>query len=324
MQVNEPFVKKINPSRFFSAGIKIGVFLFSLAIIYSLLLDKQHWLELFAQTFFKENGLYVFAGMLIAMFANISVEAIKWQRLVRSITVIPFSTSLMAVYSGIVAGIITPHGIGDYVGRVLFIHADKRLESIGSVLFSRVAQLCITCITGVAALIYFYFFIEGNERMLLALAIACVTLLVICMAWSYRGRLLDNMKHIPVLKNIEKWFEQLRIYNNQLFAQTLGLSALRYLIFLSQFVCLLIYFGVELPLQILAVGAIFTFFVKSVIPSFLDIGVRELAAVFFFSAYQIADEKVLLASLSLWFFNLLIPAVIGLFCMFKIEYTKHK
>lgn len=324
MQVNEPFVKKINPSRFFSAGIKIGVFLFSLAIIYSLLSGKQQWLKLFAQTFFKENGLYVLAAMLIAMLANISVEAIKWQRLVKTITVIPFSTSLMAVYSGIVAGIVTPHGVGDYVGRVLFLHSDKRLESIGSVLFSRVAQLCITCITGIGALIYFYFFIDENERMLLALAVACCTLLLIYAAWNYRVWLLDKMKHVPVLKKIEKWFDQLRIYNNQLFLETLALSALRYLIFLSQFICLLIYFGVELPIAILAIGAVFTFFVKSVIPSFLDIGVRELAAVFFFSGYHIADEKVLLASLSLWFFNLLIPAVIGLFCMFKIEYTKRK
>ncbi|ABG59447.1 hypothetical protein CHU_2184 [Cytophaga hutchinsonii ATCC 33406] len=322
MQVNEPFVKKINPSGIFSAGIKIAVFLFSIGVIYTVLLEKKHWLELFAQTFFKENGLYVFAAMLAAMFANISVEAIKWKRLVKSITVIPFSTSLMAVYSGIVAGIITPHGIGDYVGRVLFIHSEKRFESIGSVLFSRVAQLCITCITGVAAVIYFYFFIEEDAHMLLALAVACVTLVLICVAWNYRAWLLDKMKHVPLLKNIEKWFEQLRMYNNLLFAETLGLSAFRYLIFLSQFVCLLMYFGVDLPIEILITGSVFTFFVKSVIPSFLDIGVRELAAVFFFSAYHIADEKVLLASLSLWFFNLLIPAVIGLFCMFKIEYRK--
>lgn len=322
MQVNEPFVKKINPSGFFSVAIKIGVFLFSVGIICFLLLNKQQWLVLFTQIFLKKHGIVIFMIMMLAMFANISVEAIKWQRLVKPITVISFPTALMAVYSGIVAGLITPHGVGDYVGRILFIDPDKRMKSIGSVLFSRVAQLGITCITGIAALIYFYFFIDSDEHMLLALAIASGTLLLIYAGWINRSFLLDRMKRMPVLRNIENWFESLRAYSNRLFAVTLGLSGLRYLIFLSQFVCLLIYVDVDLPIGILTTGAVFTFFVKSVIPSFLDIGVRELAAVFFFSGYHIADEKVLLASLSLWFFNLLIPAGIGLFCMFKIEYTK--
>ncbi len=38
--------------------------------------------------------------------------------------------------------------------------------------------------------------------------------------------------------------------------------------------------------------------------------------------YHIADEKVLAASISLWFINLVLPSIIGLFCMFHIDYTK--
>ena len=322
MQVSEPFVKKITQSSFFSIGIKITVFIFSVGIILSILVDKVHLTQALIQAFLTQEGILVFVFMLFAMLLNVSVEAFKWKRLLASITTINFPTALMAVFSGISAGLITPHGIGDYIGRVLFVDASKRLESIASVLFSRIAQLCITCFTGVIAIVYFYFIIQVDMRLLFALAIAGITLLLVCLAWHYRAPLLDAMKRIPILKFIEKWFESLRNYSNQVFLETLYLSGLRYAIFLTQFVILLSFFHVDLPVEVLCVGAVFTFFVKSIIPTYLDLGVRELAAVFFFSNYHSADENVLLASLSLWVFNLVIPAFIGLFCMFKIEYTK--
>ncbi len=324
MQVSEPFVKKITQSTFFSIGIKITVFVISCILIVSILFKKEQLASTILEAFLTSEGLLLFFVMCIGMLLNLSVEAFKWLRLLRSTTAIPFTTALMAVFSGIAAGLITPHGIGDYIGRVLFIDTTKRLESIGSVLFSRIAQLCVTCITGIGAVVYYYFFINTDHRLWIAFAIAGLTLALIYLAWQYRATWLDKMKRLPLLKLIEKWFDALRYYSNTLFLETLCLSGLRYIIFLTQFVVLLLFFKVDLPLEILYIGGIFTFFVKSIIPTYLDLGVRELAAVFFFSNYQSAEEQVILASLSLWLFNLAIPSFIGLFCMFKIEYTKAK
>lgn len=284
-------------------------------------MQKKQWYGLFVDSFYNKEGGFIFLFMLLAMFANISVEALKWKYLVRN-NDISFSTSLIAVFSGISAGLITPHGIGDYIGRILFLNPDKRLENIGSVLFSRVAQLCITCITGVVATIYFCLFIEFDNKVLVALILAFCSLLVIYGLWLFRTFLLDTMKRIPVIKNIAVWFEQLRLYSNRVFVVTLLFSAMRYFIFLSQFVCLLLFFKVELPLMLLVIGAVFTFFIKSIVPTFFDLGVRELAAIFFFSRYAIDDTHVLSASIGLWVFNLLIPAIIGLFCMLNVNYTK--
>ncbi len=284
-------------------------------------MQKKQWYGLFVDSFYNKEGGFIFLFMLLAMIANISVEALKWKYLVRN-NDISFSTSLIAVFSGISAGLITPHGIGDYIGRILFLNPDKRIENIGSVLFSRVAQLCITCLTGVVATIYFCLFIEFDNKVLVALILAFCSLFVIYGLWQFRTFLLDTMKRIPVIKNIEVWFEQLRLYSNRVFVVTLFFSALRYFIFLSQFVCLLLFFKVELPLMLLVIGAVFTFFIKSVVPTFFDLGVRELAAIFFFSRYAIDDTHVLSASIGLWVFNLLIPAIIGLFCMLNVNYTK--
>lgn len=322
MQVSEPFVKKITPSRFFSILFKVGVFLFSMGFIVFLLVDKKMWWEFLLHSYTNQKGLLIISVMIVGMVANLSVEAWKWQYLVRTKSILSFKVSLTAVFSGIAAGLITPHGIGDYVGRILFLDPENRLENIASVLFSRVAQLCITCITGIAATLYFCFVIQMDQRVLAAFVLAIITLLAIFLLWQFRGYLLDKMKRIPVLKNIENWFELLRVYSNHLFLTTLALSALRYGIFLAQFVILLLFFDVQLPIEIIIIGVVFTFFVKSIVPTFFDLGVRELAAVFFFSAYHIADEKVLAASISLWLINLVLPSIIGLFCMFHIDYTK--
>jgi uncharacterized membrane protein YbhN (UPF0104 family) len=324
MQVSEPFVKKITQSTFFSIGIKITVFVISSILVVSILLKKEQLASSILDAFLTSEGLLLFFIMLVGMFLNLSVEAFKWQRLLSSTTQISFSTALMAVFSGIAAGLITPHGIGDYIGRVLFIDTTKRMESIGSVLFSRIVQLCVTCMMGIGAVVYYYFLINTDNRLWIAFAIAGLTLLLIYLAWGYRVEWLDKMKRLPLLKLIEKWFDALRHYSNLLFLETLCLSWVRYTIFLTQFVVMLLFFKVDLPLEILYIGGIFTFFVKSIIPTYLDLGVRELAAVFFFSNYQSAEEQVILASLSLWLFNLVIPSFIGLFCMFKIEYTKAK
>ncbi len=259
------------------------------------------------------------------MLANISIEAIKWKFLLKETSPVSLTLSLKAVFTGITAGLITPHGIGDYIGRILFLDPEKRLENVASVLFSRVAQLCITCLTGLLATVYFYCYLKADVRILAALAVAVITLIIVFLCWKYRAFLLDRMKEVPLIKKIEYWFEHLRIYSNYIFLITLTLSALRYVIFTTQFVLLLRFFDVQLPVEILAIGAVFTFFVKSIVPTFIDLGVRELAALFFFSGYSVAaSEHVLAASLSLWFFNLVIPAIIGLFCMFTMEYQKQE
>jgi len=312
-------VKKIRSYTFFYFFIKVFVFTISLYALIVLLDAKREWMDKFYLAFSTANGPVVFIFLFLFMLLNIGLEAFKWKRLIHSIESISFIKALMAVYSGICAGLITPHSIGDYIGRVFFVKNTKRFESIGSILFSRLSQLLITCITGIIAACYFLWRIELDNRIFTLILISIISIVVFYVSWEKRTYLLDKMQRLPLLNKIEFWFDHIRTYSPSLFYQTLLLSALRYAVFLTQFVVLLIFFGIKLPLELLIVGGIFTFFVKSLIPTFFDLGIRELAAVYFFSQFGIPQEPVILASLSLWFFNLIIPSFIGLFCMFKIE-----
>jgi uncharacterized membrane protein YbhN (UPF0104 family) len=322
VQVSEPFVKKVSSPKFFSILVKVGVFLLSVALILYILWDKKKWV-LFIEPYFNSAHSYYVIGLLIfLMLLNISVEALKWFFLVKENTAITFFQSLKAIFSGTAAGLITPHGIGDYVGRILFLDPEKRLENIGSVFFSRIAQMCITCITGFGALVFIGLHLEFNKWIALSMILACAFLWIFTATWYKRTGILDGMKKIPLIGKIENWFENIRSYSNQIFVKTLVLSGLRYGIFLTQFVILLVFFDVQVPLSVLVVGGIFIFFVKSIIPTFLDLGVRELAAVFFFANYHVQEQHVLAASLSLWVINIIIPSFIGLIMMFQIEYVK--
>jgi uncharacterized membrane protein YbhN (UPF0104 family) len=62
-----------------------------------------------------------------------------------------------------------------------------------------------------------------------------------------------------------------------------------------------------------------TFFVKTIIPfiSFAELGVREAASIYFLSTFGVSGEVAFNAAFLLYFVNVLIPAFIGMFLLFK-------
>jgi type III secretory pathway component EscU len=73
----------------------------------------------------------------------------------------------------------------------------------------------------------------------------------------------------------------------------------------------LYFFGVDAPWYVMAEGIILVYVAKSVFPTFLDLGVRELTAIFYFSSYGYDSTMVMLAGLTIWLVNMVSPALIG-------------
>ena len=96
--------------------------------------------------------------------------------------------------------------------------------------------------------------------------------------------------------------------------ELLILSALRYLLFSTQFVLLVRAFAPGADLFVAYAGVALVFFAKSAIPAITlgDLGIRESAAVFFLGAFGIAEAAAFNASLGLFAVNLLLPALVGL------------
>ena len=105
------------------------------------------------------------------------------------------------------------------------------------------------------------------------------------------------------------------------------ISGVRYAIFVTQFVLLLVAFGVHLPALEFITGITATFLLKSLLPSLsalTDIGMRELSAMHFFSLFGQDKAQVISASLSLWLLNIAVPSLIGLLFVFRLNVFKKR
>lgn len=57
--------------------------------------------------------------VLVLMLINWGIEAVKWQRLVRSVDRLSFGRAFMATIAGTSVGLVTVNRTGDFLGRIL-------------------------------------------------------------------------------------------------------------------------------------------------------------------------------------------------------------
>jgi uncharacterized membrane protein YbhN (UPF0104 family) len=268
------------------------------------------------------SGALYWAFVVLLLPLNWLLEAKKWQLAAASIEKISLSLALRGVLSGLALGFITPHAWGDYAGRIWHMKNAQRHHALAGVLMSRASQMAITLVAGMPGL----FFLLQSGEWLPDLPPALLQVLVLLSALLLLTALLRVGVWVQKLATIlgrYSWFaylQPLEGFSPQLSARLLLLSALRYLVFSSQFILMLFLFKVDLPLGILAMGVGFVYLAKSVIPAFnflSDLGVREFSALLFFSSYEVSAALIVLASLVLWLINILLPTIAGAFLIFK-------
>ncbi len=293
---------------------------FSLAYM---LQKNEHLDEVYQAEFLKgwkvHSWLIVLSVLLIPV--NWSLEAYKWKYLIRRIERISFWKALEGVVSGVTMGFITPHSLGDYAARILTLTGQERTKGIGAVFVSRISQFYITLYFGsIALILYLYYVVQAGElNYRLITGITIFANIFFILMYGYHKQLLKVLERWPFLRKMLSYFHIIKEYSFAELNFALLLSLGRYVVFCFQFVLILIVFGISLPWWILLTGVAFIFFVKSVIPTFLDLGVRETAAVFFFGVFGYDHQNIIFASLTLWLMNLVLPALTGLLLVHRIR-----
>jgi uncharacterized membrane protein YbhN (UPF0104 family) len=256
---------------------------------------------------------------------NWSLEAIKWKYLISKVERISFLRSLRGVLSGLTLGFVTPLGLGDYVGRIFQLNHKERAKSLGAVFVSRISQFYITLVFGSSAFIIVVYKIKEVDALIcyLIIFLLALTNLLFIILLIFHQKVIGVFKEVKFLNPIYPYIEIISTYSFKELGYVLLLSLVRYIVFTTQFVLMLYFFDVSKDFGILVTGVNFIFLVKSVIPTFFDLGVRESSAVYFFSDFTLLSDKVLFASLSIWIINIIIPAVVGVFLIFRIKiFTK--
>jgi len=284
-----------------------------------------------------KSKICLLIGMMIL---NWSIEAVKWKMLIGKIEKVSFFKSLQGVLTGISISSFTPNRVGDFFGRAFILRKASHVEGILVTVLGSMAQLLITVLVGSAALMVFLpgvlpkaLFSHGYLYMTILALVMLLDLLLLAMFFNVaflatlKEKILRNG-----LKKIRRFFRVFAFYHNRELAITLLLSFMRYAVFSTQFYILLRMFDVRLPFFDALVLIALTYLIMAVIPTIAltELGIRGSVALYVFGLYfnqngpasHAASLGIFSASTLLWLINLGIPALIGTFFVFRLQFFR--
>jgi hypothetical protein len=270
---------------------------------------------------------------VLLMFVNWAIEALKWQKLIAPLQKLSFWTAYKATFAGTSFAANTPNRMGEYFGRMIYIDEGKRLQSIPLTITGSFSQLLVTLSFGCVGLFFFMSLVHQSvvqfsiSSFWLKIFLIGTVLVTIVSYFVYfkLNWLVKIIRHIPFLKKYIFFFEKIDELNNKLLLKILGLSALRYIVFIAQYLLIMQAFGLQLVwlqnvylLQVL-------FLVMSIIPSFviMEAGIRGKVSIEIFKLVTTNNVAVLASGLFIWLLNLMAPALLGvLFLVGKKVFKK--
>src|SRR4030095_11386103 len=258
-------------------------------------------------------------GTLLLMVANWSIETIKWKLAIQKIQRVSFFKAFKAVLSGVSFSVTTPNRVGEYLGRVLYMDEGKRIKAISLTIAGSMSQLLITLLMGMVGLLILRSPIE-NSGMISSFwmyvllygifpTFAILTLFYFKLPW-----LVSRIDRLPGVKDYSWIIEALEDFNATLLLQLLSLSAVRFFVFIVQYYLLFRLFGVHVSLGQCWSAVSVSFLVMAVIPTialFTDLGLRGKVSLKLLGMFSNNSLGIGLTAVSIWFINLVIPALAG-------------
>jgi len=295
------------------------LFLFGLKIIIALiilyLLINKISIEQLIKAFRLAQIKFIVLSFLL-LFVNLFFQFKKWKLLVRLVKPdVSNYEILSSLLAGLTLGLVTPGRIGEF-GRSLFIKNSKWTKLIGLVFIDKLFALVVIYLFGIVG--FFYFLqLKSNLLIWLPLKIILLILLSIFLFFILHPQLLKMIlvRYLPFLKKhnkINQTVSSLNAFTSKDAYRLFTLAVLHVITYVLQFYLLICAFTtVHFYRGLLAIFS--TIMVKTLLPvSFGDLGVRESAAVFFFSHFNVEQAAAFNASFLLFLINIFTPGVVGL------------
>ncbi len=286
------------------------------------------WQELKMNLHSSNVSLMIIAVLL--MFVNWSFEALKWQILTSSFETISFVKSLKTVLLGLATGIVTPAKLGDYFGRVLLLDNKNNWKGVWATFISGIAQNLVTVIVGFTGLIFFTIDYYKVDDFLFYSFVYIGLFLIIILIFLYYNIdfALYLAKKIGLKKIVKKIIDSdtnsTGFITKSILNKVLFLSFLRYTVFAVQFLLIIRFFGIEGNTFAVLAAISIIFFIQSSIPlpPVMNILARGEVSILLLSNFT--DNKILILSsaFSIWFINILIPSIVGLILIIRVNIPK--
>ncbi len=248
----------------------------------------------------------------VALFpVNRLCEAWKWQFLVRGIEPMNILEAQRQVYYGTLAGFVTPYKIGEYPGRALLFRKTGQ-HWLSATCMGMIGGYAMTTIIIVAGLPSVIYWLAPNSSLLWSIVSALICALAAIFALPVLMRVLQQ----------RNWkSEQSRLLIQSMAGLTptdisklLGISLLRYSVFIVQLLLCLLFCGVHLRIQSMIATLPLYYLLITVTPNVpaAEIAVRGAwAAVIFERFGSDVTAAAIIATLLLWIINTIFPLVVG-------------
>ncbi|UOE49518.1 lysylphosphatidylglycerol synthase domain-containing protein [Mucilaginibacter sp. SMC90] len=307
--------------------LKAGILLVAGWFIYRQFNKKNNDLkqfEHFASHISTAHVVIVMGLVVLLMFLNWFLEALKWRYVTKTLINISLWEAVEAVFCGLTWAVTTPNRLGEYGGRVMFLPPRKRVPGIFAMGVGSFSQGSVTNVLGVIAMIWFVAnYIHSNLALAWGVTAVCAVIVAIQLVFyfhiNWAVTLLDK---VPFIKKYHRFFEVMGRYHTHELITIMGFSIARYITFSFQYFLVFQLLVPNLDIAPMMMMLMLFFLVSSAIPSLdlFDIGVRGFTASHLFVYVTDQNIAVIAGVSSIWLINLFIPAILGSLFVLKLKF----
>jgi hypothetical protein len=266
----------------------------------------------------------VISIVLLLMLLNWGLEALKWKRLLSQVEKLSIWRAIESVFCGLTWAVFTPNRIGEYGGRVFFLSPKRRVIGIVAMAVGNIGQMVLTNVFGAICIcIFICRFVHLDYRLLYALVVLSVMFCLFFIVFYFNIRWLNGLLlSMRFTRKYKKFYSILGRYQKAELFKILMFCLARYLVFSTQYFIMFYWLIPDLHYLDILMMVCILFFVQSTLPSLdlFDIGVRSVTASYFFSFVTKQDVAVIACTASIWLINIIIPAILGSYFVFKLNF----
>lgn len=265
------------------------------------------------------------------MLVNWGIESWKWKLAVKKVQPLSFGKAFRAILSGVSFSVSTPNRMGEYVGRVLYMNDGNRLRAISLTIVCSMSQLIVTLFMGVLGLIVFLPKIHTAEFVSalwvkVLLYGVLIALFILTVFYFRLNWLVKWIEKLPGNHRFNYLVNAVEDVNATVLFQLLSLSVVRFFVFGIQYYLLFRLFGVEIGWWQGFWATSVTFLVLAIIPTIalLEVVQRSTVALKIFGLLTTNELGIGLTTITIWFINLIIPALIGSLLILGIKIFRNR
>lgn len=277
---------------------------------------------------------WLYSGcLLVLMFINWGIEAVKWKMLMKNVQQLSFWAALKSLFSGQAFSLTTITNLGEYVGKVAFLEQGNRLKAMAINIIGGLSLIIVTLAGGMIALFIAHTIFKNNEAgkelfdpYVYNWLIWSMLAFLIFFFWYY-----FNLKMVTAFVVKIKWFKRFDYLTNHIneFTKTdltkfLLFSFFRFVVFIVQYLLAFELFKVEAPLISLTVVTSLLLYCFAFVPSvaFAELGIRGEISLKLMALVSTNKAGTVFAITVIWFVNRILPAFLGSLFVLRVKLFK--